>query len=304
MEEIPFAGELIQVRDDERDWEGAAERLLRGFGLALLVPDAHYKAVAEWVDGAHLRGRLVYFHVRSRKSAELPGLHRDSLARKLAIKPDSPHYDWLERELAHRFDVACCATQEQFRRETRAITRAGQIKDPSGRHEKDDRHRINDRSRYVLGWSNTAKIAALEAKRRQLEAQLGEVGSEIGIIQKQRDELASRLDALTRLEEFTVFDEQDWASVATEIAQLVDERNQLESASDVLKQLNEKPNAPCTRCRRKQGKSCKPRARSVPKWNSGARTRKISDSKPWSGFMVLSSTMHCRQSSKPCVPRR
>lgn len=238
-EEMPFAGELIQVREDERDWEGAAERLLRGFGLALLVPDAHYKAVAEWVDGAHLRGRLVYFHVRSRKSPELPDLHRDSLVRKLAIKPDSPHYDWLERELAHRFDVACCATQEQFRRETRAITRAGQIKDPSGRHEKDDRHRIDDRSRYVLGWSNSAKIAALEAKRRQLEAQLGEVASEIAIIQKQRDELTSRLDALTRLEEFTAFDEQDWASVAAEIAQLVDERNRLESASDVLKQLNE-----------------------------------------------------------------
>jgi uncharacterized protein YPO0396 len=239
VDEMPFAGELIQVRDDERDWEGAAERLLRGFGLALLVPDAHYKAVAEWVDGAHLRGRLVYFHVRSRKAAELPDLHRDSLVRKLAIKPDSPHYDWLERELAHRFDVACCATQEQFRRETRAITRAGQIKDPSGRHEKDDRHRIDDRSRYVLGWSNSAKIAALEAKRSQLETRLGEVGSQIGVIQKERDGLTSRLDALTRLEEFTAFDELDWASVATKIAQLVDERSRLESASDVLIQLND-----------------------------------------------------------------
>ncbi|QNM95099.1 ATP-binding protein [Chitinimonas koreensis] len=239
VEDMPFAGELIQVREDERDWEGAAERLLRGFGLALLVPDAHYKNVAEWVDGAQLRGRLVYFHVRSRKSVELSDLHRDSLVRKLAIKPDSPHYDWLERELAHRFDVACCATQEQFRRETRAITRAGQIKDPSGRHEKDDRHRIDDRSRYVLGWSNNAKIAALEAKRRQLETQLGEVGGQVAAIQKERDGLSSRLDALTRLEEFTVFEELDWASVATEIAQLVDERSRLESASDVLKQLND-----------------------------------------------------------------
>ncbi len=238
-DDMPFAGELIQVRDDERDWEGAAERLLRGFGLALLVPDVHYKAVAEWVDGAHLRGRLVYFHVRPRKAAELPDLHRDSLVRKLAIKPDSPHYDWLERELSHRFDVACCATQEQFRRETRAITHAGQIKDPSGRHEKDDRHRIDDRSRYVLGWSNSAKIAALEAKRRQLETRLADVGSQISLIQKERDELTSRLDALTRLEEFTVFDELDWGNVATEIALLVDERNRLESASDVLKQLNE-----------------------------------------------------------------
>lgn len=239
MHDMPFAGELIQVREDERDWEGAAERLLHGFGLALLVPDAHYKVVAEWVDCAHLRGRLVYFHVRSRKVSELPDLHRDSLVRKLAIKPDSPHYDWLERELAHRFDVACCATPEQFRRETRAITRAGQIKDPSGRHEKDDRHRIDDRSRYMLGWSNSAKITALEAKRRDLETRLGEVGSQIGIIQKQRIELTNRLDALSRLEEFTVFDELDWASVATEIAQLEDQRSRLEAASDVLKQLND-----------------------------------------------------------------
>ena len=239
VDDMPFAGELIQVRDDERDWEGAAERLLRGFGLALLVPETHYKAVAEWVDNAHLRGRLVYFHVRPRKATELPNPHRDSLVRKLAIKPDSPYYDWLERELAHRFDVACCATQEQFRRETRAITRAGQIKDPSGRHEKDDRHRIDDRGRYVLGWSNSAKIAALEAKRRQLETRLGDVSSQIGEIQKERDGLTNRLDALSRLEEFTAFDELDWASVATEIAQLMDERNRLESASDVLKQLNE-----------------------------------------------------------------
>ncbi len=239
-EEMPFAGELIQVREDERDWEGAAERLLRGFGLALLVPDSHYKSVAQWVDSNQLRGRLVYFHVRPRKAAELPDLHRDSLVRKLVVKPDSAHYDWLERELAHRFDVACCATQEQFRRETRAITHAGQIKDPSGRHEKDDRHRIDDRSRYVLGWSNNAKIAVLEGKRQQLETRLGDCASQISAIQKQRDALASRLDTLTRLEEFTAFDELDWASVASEIAQLLDERNRLESASDVLKQLNER----------------------------------------------------------------
>jgi uncharacterized protein YPO0396 len=196
--------------------------------------------VAEWVDSAHLRGRLVYFHVRARKTTELPALHRDSLVRKLAIKPDSPHYDWLERELSVRFDVACCATQEQFRRETRAVTPAGQIKDPSGRHEKDDRHRIEDRSRYVLGWSNSAKIAALEAKRQQLEARLAEVGGQIAAIQTERTALTSRLDALSRLEEFTAFDELDWASLATEIAQLVDERKRLETASNVLQQLNDK----------------------------------------------------------------
>ncbi len=76
--EMPFAGELLQVREDERDWEGAAERLLRNFGLSLLVPDAHYPRVAEWVDRTHLRGRLVYFRVRDREprrtAVAAPGL--------------------------------------------------------------------------------------------------------------------------------------------------------------------------------------------------------------------------------------
>ena len=236
-DELPFAGELIQVRDDERDWEGAAERLLRGFGLALLVPDAHYRAVADWVDRQHLNARLVYFHVRPRKPAQGAGLHPQSLVRKLVIKPDSPHYEWLEQELRQRFDVACCDCGEQFRREARAITRAGQIKDPSGRHEKDDRSRIDDRSRYVLGWSNADKLRALRDQRERLEARLATLGQRIGEIQQARNELRSRLDALSKLEEFTRFADIDWMSLARQIAALAEERARLEAASDVLQEL-------------------------------------------------------------------
>ena len=239
-EDMPFAGELLQVRDDERDWEGAAERLLRNFGLSLLVPDAHYAAIADWVDKTHLKGRLVYFRVRQGSRGELPDLHRDSLARKLGIKPDSPFYDWLEREMAHRFDVACCATHEQFRRETRAVTRAGQIKASGERHEKDDRHRLDDRSRYVLGWTNAAKIAALEAKARKLEANLGELGSLIGKILTEQKKLKDSLTALSKLDEYTDFRELDWQSLAMEVEALTDEKKKLESASDVLKQLTER----------------------------------------------------------------
>ena len=239
-EDMPFSGELLQVRDDERDWEGAAERLLRSFGLSLLVPDKHYVAVSHWVDRTHLRGRLVYFRIRQGSQRDLPNLHRDSLARKIVIKPDSPFYDWLEREVAHRFDLACCTTQEQFRRETRAITLAGQIKSPGERHEKDDRYRLDDRGRYVLGWTNAAKIAALEAKERKLETSLGELGVLIGKIQSDQKTLDERLTALSKLDEYVDFSEIDWQSLALEVAQLTDEKQRLESASDVLKQLSER----------------------------------------------------------------
>ena len=175
---MPYAGELIQVRDDERDWEGAAERLLRSFGLSLLVPDAHYAAVGDWVDRTHLKGRLVYFRVRpveaGRCAANCP---RCTPTRWRASSPSSPirpstpgwNANW---RTASTWPAA--PAQEQFRREARAITRAGQIKAPGERHEKDDRHRIDDRSRYVLGWSNQAKIAALEGKASALQARLAE----------------------------------------------------------------------------------------------------------------------------------
>jgi uncharacterized protein YPO0396 len=248
-EALPFAGELIQVRDDERDWEGAAERLLHGFGLALMVPDEHYKAVSDWVDRQHLGARLVYFHVRARKAAQGSGLHSQSLVRKLVIKPDSPHYEWLEQELRHRFDVACCDTGEQFRREARAITRSGQIKDPSGRHEKDDRSRIGDRSRYVLGWSNAGKLRTLRDQRERVEASLAASGQRIAEIQQARKTLQGRLETLARLEEFRHFSDIDWTSLARQIAVLVEERARLEAASNAVQELSRQLQAAQARLR-------------------------------------------------------
>jgi len=234
---MPFAGELIEVRDDQRDWEGAVERLLHNFGLSLLVPEGCYAQVAQWVDQTHLKGRLVYFRVRLDVRAQAPSLHADSLVRKLVVKPDSPFYAWLDRELSQRFDVACCATQEQFRREVRAISRAGQIKSGGERHEKDDRHRLDDRSRYVLGWSNTAKLAALDAKRKVLEAQLAQLGSQIAQGQQQLSACQNRLAILAKLVEYRDYRELDWSTPAAQAAALDNERRQIEAASDLLQTL-------------------------------------------------------------------
>jgi hypothetical protein len=125
------------------------------------VPDAHYATVAGWVDGTHLRGRLVYYRVMERTRRPTPEPAPASLVHKISIRPESAFYGWLERELTRRFDYACCADVEQFRRERKAITRSGQVKTDGERHEKDDRHAIGDRTRYVLGWTNEAKIEAL-----------------------------------------------------------------------------------------------------------------------------------------------
>lgn len=237
--DLPFVGELLQVGEADRDWEGAAERVLRNFGLSLLVPDDCYGNVAAWVDRTHLRGRLVFYRVRQKSAHNPPPLHPHSLVHKLAIKADSVYYAWLENELAHRFNYACCLNQEQFRRETEAITQQGQIKSGGQRHEKDDRHRLHDRSRYILGWSNEAKIAELEKQKTAIETKTAELGNAIASIQKAQDEVKKRSGTLSKLEEYRDFTELDWGSLAKAIHDLEAEKQRLETSSDILRQLRD-----------------------------------------------------------------
>ncbi len=235
--DLPFVGELIEVREEERTWEGAAERVLHNYALSLLVPDDHYARVAEWVDRTHLRGRLVYYRVRERRPAPLPALHPRSLVRKLAIRPESQFYTWLEADVARRFDYACCETLEQFRREDRALTSAGQAKAGGERHEKDDRYRLDDRTRFVLGWSNEAKIAALETQARGLEQRMQASGDKIVGLERQRTTLDQRINLLGQLAIFESFRDLDWKPVAIEIEGLEREKRALEDGSDILRTL-------------------------------------------------------------------
>lgn len=237
--EIPFAGELIKVRDNQSDWVGAIERLLHSFGLSLLVPDDYYERIAQWVDHTHLNGRLVYFRIRDADGNHRPDLNKDSLVHKLQFKPDTPFYAWIEREVSRRFNIACCETHEQFRRETRGITKAGQIKSPGDRHEKDDRHAINDRSRFVLGWSNAEKISVLEQQAKQDETTIANLGGKISGLQQKHSELKNRITTLSVLGEYKDFHQLDWKSFAAAIARLEVEKRELRSTSNILNTLTE-----------------------------------------------------------------
>lgn len=238
-EDLPFAGELIQISPHALAWEGAIERLLHNFGLSMLVPELYYGKVTEWVEDNDLKGRLVYYRVRSNPVASRGSLHPQSAVNKVSLKPDSPFYAWLEAELGARFNYAAVDTLEEFRREPLAITKAGQIKGARDRHEKDDRHGIGDRKRFVLGWNNADKIAALEKSRLDLQANVGRIDRAMAEIREGRTVLEERKTVIGNLKNFTDYRDIDWGVVATEIARLEDERRELESQSDVLRSLEE-----------------------------------------------------------------
>ncbi len=239
-EALPFAGELIAVRPQESDWEGAAERLLHSFALSVLVPDAHYGAVSDWIDGNHLRERIVYYRVPAQALAGRlvpPDYGPSTLAAKLEVK-DTPFAPWLERELAGRADAECVETMAEFRRATRAVTRAGQVKG-GVRHEKDDRFRIDDRSRYVLGWSNERKIDAMIRQATELAARLAKADEERARHDAAVKAAIARGQVFAGLDQTTEFAEIDYQSVVNQIARLRDEHAALKAASAELTRLDE-----------------------------------------------------------------
>jgi uncharacterized protein YPO0396 len=236
---LPFAGELIRVKPEDADWEGAAERLLRSFALSVLVPDQHYAAVSDWINGHHLDGRVVYYRVPEATGMAVlpPSPDGHTLAAKLDVK-DSPFAAWLERELARRADVVCVETMAEFRRQPTAITKAGQIKRGGGRHEKDDRFRIDDRGRYVLGWSNERKIDALVSRADAVSLRITAAAAEETAFQRAMEAVVERRGVLVGLEQTQDFAEIDYQSMVNRIRELRDDHAKLKAASAELTRLD------------------------------------------------------------------
>jgi uncharacterized protein YPO0396 len=233
--DLPFAGELIQVRPEHADWEGAAERVLRGFGLSMLVPDRHYAAVSDWVEREHLRGRLVYYRVPTQAEPARPrSVH--PLADVIEVK-DGPLVAWLRAEVVVRADLERVETTAQFRRSERAVTRAGQVKGGRNRHEKDDRFRIDDRRNYVLGWSPEAKIDALLDIASQLGRRRQQLAERDRELREEEQRLRTRGSALDRVAGVSSFEELDWAGLVRQVDELGAERGRLTGASGELARL-------------------------------------------------------------------
>jgi len=234
---LPFAGELIAVRPEEPDWEGVAERLLHSFAVSILVPDSYYRAVSDWIDGRHLHERVVYYRVPALAATIAPPEPgRGTLAAKLEVK-DTEFAPWLERELARRADAECVETMAEFRRASRAVTKAGQIKG-GVRHEKDDRFRIDDRSRYVLGWSNERKIDVLVGQAAGLARQLADADRIQAGCETAVDAAVARGQMLAGLAQTRDFAEIDYQSAVNRIAELTQEHAKLTAASAELARLD------------------------------------------------------------------
>ncbi|MFF3695030.1 ATP-binding protein [Streptomyces sp. NPDC002221] len=240
-DELPFAGELIQVRDGEQEWAGAAERLLRGFALSMLVPAERYATVSDWINDHHLRARLVYFRIPDAVPARRPP-HTTALllSAKLEVKAESRFAHWLVGELDRRAGYECAETMANFKQADLAITRQGLIKGVRGRHEKNDTTRIDDRSSYVLGWTNQAKIEALIERATAVQQEQRRIGDSKKALAATQAKHITRGESLAQLQQTTEYSDIDWQGAVNRLGQLEAEKQLLEKSSAELDDLSQR----------------------------------------------------------------
>ncbi len=236
--DLPFIGELIQVKEEAAPWRGAIERLLHGFALSLLVDERRYTAVSGYVDDTHLGRRLIYYRVGGDVHSVAVPSGRQSLLHKLERKETS-YLPWLESELARRFDYACVDNLRDFRQEKRAITLKGQIRHGPDRHEKDDRTAIGDQRHWVLGFGNREKLVLYRQRAQELGLAIGGFDRQLTALRNERELQRTRVEACMALVNLS-WREIDVASSLDTIQSIDRQLRELRDGNRQLKSLGER----------------------------------------------------------------
>ena len=237
--DIPFAGELIRVREADRAWQGPLESLLGDFALHMLVPERHARQFAGIVNRRHPGMDIRWLRAGGSGGAmeKRPGA---AAASKLEVHKEAFCRSWLEAELSRRFPHICCEDIESFRRQANALSRQGQVRTNAATYRKDDRYDLSDARRYLLGWSNTDKREALQRQAAGLEEAARKLGKDLEDLRYRRRRLEKRRDACRDLLGQKDFASLDPAAIERELESLAEERQALETRSGALKTLNQK----------------------------------------------------------------
>ncbi|PUZ30158.1 Uncharacterized protein YPO0396 [Chitinophaga costaii] len=238
--DLPFAGELMQVNAAEMDWQPALEKLLHSFSLRLLVADKHYKKVNKYVNNNNLRARLVYEHIVEVPLSQYP--EAGTVSEKLDFHPEHKLGNWVAQQIIRQFNYVCLDSERGMERYERAITLQGLIKN-GRRHEKDDRAEKSDPSRFVMGWNNEKKRDFLISRRNTLSAQLSKAEEALEKCRQRATKLQQQFVAVMRIAETPGFSSLDITGIQRGIHKLTEQAQGLRSANkelDLLKaQLQE-----------------------------------------------------------------
>ncbi|MFD1372383.1 ATP-binding protein [Actinoplanes sichuanensis] len=236
-EDLPFVGELIEVRTEFEPWREAFNLALGGFATRMLIDIGRLNAFREAINAVPTARRIQFEGVRTGQRDEA-GLDGKTLPGRLDYRP-SPFTAWLKGELARRFAYVCVDTPRLLPQYAKALTITGQTSE-GGRGAHGGHGRAN-----VLGFSNSRTLADIETRigraRERVEAAAAGVSRQetsLNSMEARRTAYQTLIDLSWKQVDVDAVraEQQRWNRVIEEIRAGNPEIDQLQHELDTLKQ--------------------------------------------------------------------
>lgn len=230
-EDLPFVGELIDVRDGEQRWRKAIETTLFGIARVMLVDADHLDRFSRAIDRATIPAR-VNFQGVDLSDFQTENLDARYISGKLDYK-DTPFTNWvLDRLTDDNTDALCVNTPDELSGHGQRVTVNGQT-----RRGRSGAHGSNN-APYVIGFSNADRLSEIHDRIRELDDIIGNLGKQERALTQQSNALLADKSAHEHIvaTDWALIDED---GISARINHLTQQRDRILAADDDLRALKE-----------------------------------------------------------------
>jgi len=231
--EMPFAAELMKVKDDEKGWETVIEQALRPLSMALLVPEEHYSFVLNSLSRLTLADKFTFIKVEKINKKDDKKLSKNSLIQKIKITKNHQFSEWLQQTLTENYDFECTNGYIKIPNYERSLSDRGLWKNG-------DLHYKNDTpsgTRHVMGWDNRETIIETQKEAKNIEKEITKWQRTLDDYQRRYKAITIRRDDLNKLIGFEQYEEIDWKSLAKNVKDYEGQKGTLVKSSNHLREL-------------------------------------------------------------------
>ncbi len=235
--ELPFAAELMKVKEDEKEWEAVVERLLRPAGMTLLVKEKYYEAVLTYVHLGKLGGKISFLKIPELNfNAKGKQANEKSILQKIEFKPNNDFVPFLENYLTEDYDLTVVKGYKTMKDTPQAVNERGLWR-RDNRHERDDRSESGQSPDYILGWDNRETVVLMQRQLKEAEEQAEKIRMQLKSSRTRRNTLNEKRDKLLSLTSFEQFAEIDWKGAMKQMKAFEKEKDTLLQSSNRLQDL-------------------------------------------------------------------
>lgn len=200
-DQVPFVGELIDMRAGYEPWRLAADRALGGFATTLLIDQARLDQARIQINTLTLGRRLSFEGAQLDHPLPEPADPR-RLPGRLIVNPASPFAGWLIDRLTSNFDYTCVEDPADLAAVDRGLTITGQT--------KNRRRGAHGGTRApVIGFTSTERRTELRTEIDQVNAQITAAATDIDRLDADLHHHHEQRDA------YRYVVDTDWSSIDT-----------------------------------------------------------------------------------------